>query len=518
MDGLKPFERYSGALDSSDVGLPSRPTGHPPEPTVHRRGRSDILRHGFVHAAGKGQVLNALPAMMTSSPSADAFHQLAWLALRQTVGSTVSTEADGTQRLYNWAVPAANGFLQSPHLVMAEKMLQDMRHSHMSRPVLVLGQGISTCAHKAGPASHLCSASDVPRSAQKAAAILPSHEHQQVQATSTRAPKNMQTKPSNLRRGQGARQSESRRLQSTRVPGQTSTEFTSLSGRSTELQHHYDLTGIPSVNGSNAEEFSSIISEGPATSSGAIGIHHAGATEAQPSQPAAPAQAALQFLPEQPSRKPLSLLQDGPWLAKELRLGLLAHEADPGPMVLVDLAQLWAPIAALTPACRGDARRQYFGLIRGSRGSDGKLHCGSTALYPKAFQWDFPDLSAEGGGFQQALDALVSDMARQLTSFLSTEFLPWATKDQATLDAPAVAWLVCNDGDGYALSEAAVDFGTAQASGEQDAGSETWRRTVVVLDRAKSSMQCPALEVFSLCGPEPKRLVFDICTIASEAN
>jgi len=272
----------------------------------------------------------------------------------------------------------------------------------------------------------------------------------------------------------------------------------------------------------------------------------------------------------------LDLLADSQWLARELGLA-----AAPGavvqanvPEVVVDVARLWPLVWASLPApafgC--GAYTQYFGLLfagagacdsevavadvdvrtdAGSGGPQRPVRLQRAELCPHPFVWQATTSasSSSSGDVGAVAAAAVDDLKHHLQVFLLGSFAPWLSARHATEEASA--WLVCNDGDSFALSSTLLAWlcsgscSTGPCEHDGDAGSleavipdaallapslskdgieQHPRRpdVVVVVDRAKSSADEAALEVFGLRGagkrggtigaalPPPRRLLFEV--------
>merc|ERR1712228_653429 len=109
-----------------------------------------------------------------------------------------------------------------------------------------------------------------------------------------------------------------------------------------------------------------------------------------------------------------------------------------------------------------------------------------------------------------AIARLAERLEDNLQAYVTGCFLPWASAQAKDANGESfLAWLVCNDGDAFALSRPLLAIGSAHTE-TTNAVDEQWRSTVLVVDQAKSTPEAPALEILSLAGKEPKRLIFDI--------
>ncbi|CAE8621832.1 unnamed protein product [Polarella glacialis] len=107
---------------------------------------------------------------------------------------------------------------------------------------------------------------------------------------------------------------------------------------------------------------------------------------------------------------------------------------------------------------------------------------------------------------EQRLASMELDLGRAMHCFLSDTFVPWAASCQEISGETRAGWLVCNDGEGFALSEPLLDFVRAGA-----ADGDRWRSTVLVVDRAKSTAADVAMEVLAVDERSrcPRRVLFD---------
>lgn len=203
-------------------------------------------------------------------------------------------------------------------------------------------------------------------------------------------------------------------------------------------------------------------------------------------------------------------LEDLDWLVKEMSMATSAsqHNASQEIAAVISTARVWSPIWALRPqAASLSCSRpvQHFGLIFGSRPESGPLELRSTLACPEAFAWKPSETFTPCPGmrdFNATLSELTDDLDHQLQQYLDSVFLPWARQQEELDGEPLVAWVVCNDGEAFALQKPLVEFGRS--------AEDRWRATVVVADRAKSSADNMAVEVMALGGPCPERLLFDI--------
>jgi len=257
----------------------------------------------------------------------------------------------------------------------------------------------------------------------------------------------------------------------------------------------------------------------------------------------------------------LHLLADSQWLARELGLATAPGAVVQAsvPEVVVDVARLWPLVWASLPApafgC--GAYTQYFGLLFAgagachsevtaadvdvrtdaeSGGPQRPVRLQSAELCPHPFVWQATTSASSSscGDAGAVAAAAVDDLNHQLQAFLLGSFAPWLSARHATEEASA--WLVCNDGDSFALSSTLLAWlcsgscSTGPCEHDGDAGSledgieQHPRRpdVVVVVDRAKSSADEAALEVFGLPGagkgggivgaalPPPRRLLFEV--------
>eukprot|EP00927_Polykrikos_kofoidii_P069174 TRINITY_DN6455_c0_g1_i4.p1 TRINITY_DN6455_c0_g1~~TRINITY_DN6455_c0_g1_i4.p1 ORF type:complete len:898 (+),score=187.61 TRINITY_DN6455_c0_g1_i4:61-2694(+) len=191
------------------------------------------------------------------------------------------------------------------------------------------------------------------------------------------------------------------------------------------------------------------------------------------------------------------------------------HMAPPSPppclptklSVLLDAQKWWPAVWSGLPAPTYGlgAHTQHFGLLFGDRNTEGVLQLSGAELCPEPFVWDpyppseKPEVPDFGRGRTQetvaAIDTAlrsthdeVSSLAVKLEEsmhdYLKTTFGPW------THGLPAAAWLVCNDGEAFALSKPLIE-------------QAFWVK-------AKSTSAEPLVEVYRLGGPRPQRLIFDV--------
>lgn len=193
------------------------------------------------------------------------------------------------------------------------------------------------------------------------------------------------------------------------------------------------------------------------------------------------------------------------------------------PEVRISLPLLWPSLWAQLPAplFGSGPHTQYFGLLFGDTTKEeaqaGVLDLTGAALCHEPFVWEPFEQHKKSlgcnlpGSSMEVIQHLEAELVRALALFLSSTFNPWAASQEAQAEGSSslLAWLVLNDGEGYALSAPLVDFGRG-VSPQSTCPSGCWRSTAVVVDRAKSSMDAADLEVFSLAGAEPRRLVFDL--------
>jgi len=168
---------------------------------------------------------------------------------------------------------------------------------------------------------------------------------------------------------------------------------------------------------------------------------------------------------------------------------------------------LWEDLPEPTFGC--GPHTQHFGMLFGER-VDGVLQVRQAEICPEAFVWEPTTTSGSTAharvttlGMTAALEA---ELHRSLQCFLQETFTPWASAREAREGRLCATLLVCNDGDAYALSRPLLEF--AHTATNDVAAS--WRRTAVVVDRAKCNRPDAALEVISLAGPEPERLLYDL--------
>lgn len=224
-----------------------------------------------------------------------------------------------------------------------------------------------------------------------------------------------------------------------------------------------------------------------------------------------------------PSFTSVDLLTAGPWLAAELGLHSRASGTPSRAEVLVDVASAWPSIWAALPAPTYGVgpHLQYFGLWFGELGDDSLLRLGSAELCPPVFEWDPLATGSVGDGHASAA-SLELQLTTALEIFLESVFLRWVVDREAAGHKAPTAWMVCNDGEAFTLSAPLRRFGKLVNEGATDAaeGMNTsstssvqgsWRSTVVVVDRSKSSPSSPALEVMALNEATPRRLIYDIC-------
>lgn len=213
---------------------------------------------------------------------------------------------------------------------------------------------------------------------------------------------------------------------------------------------------------------------------------------------------------EEPQCLGLPLPDIGPWMATHLDFEVAsaaAAQSSKALEVVLDVQAVWPKLRAeLPPSKFGLGLMELrLGLFWGTGGDPLKLD--KVELCPQVFRWK-PSSFISGGSTssrKQAEEHLTT-LLEQQRHFLNETFVPWTNGAEVrTAGSQAVAWLVCNDGEAFALSEAMTHFGAAKA-----ARGDRWRRTVVVLDRAKSSASDPALEVFDLGGETPRRRLFDM--------
>jgi len=250
------------------------------------------------------------------------------------------------------------------------------------------------------------------------------------------------------------------------------------------------------------------------------GIH---APEAAP-----PCTAAIMTPQEHPTGGGLNILTDGPWLARTLGMcnAASASTSPNEPTVFLDVPAFWAAVWDALPAatCGRGSHTQYFGLLF-RRANVGIAHVGSSAdsrsslqldgveMCPEPFVWE-PSMPAGGQPMHVSARELHEDLDLKLEAFLSSVFAPWASNWNVRAGQACAAWLVCNDGDAFALSRPLLNFGKCG----DNAGRDSWCNTVVVCDRAKSTAVEPILEVFSTSGSEPERLVYDMCIEPATRN
>jgi len=213
----------------------------------------------------------------------------------------------------------------------------------------------------------------------------------------------------------------------------------------------------------------------------------------------------------------IDLLHDVTWVTKDSSKYPVCREKAAStapreqPTILFSLQGIWTKVFAGLPApeCGCGQHTQFFGLLFGTRDVGGMLRLEEAELCPDPFVWNG---SADLDSRRDLLSAMAANeehLYQALRNFMSTRFGPWAASFQ---DRPGVAWLVCNDGEAFAMSKALLEFGQLHQA------EQPWRGIVAVADRAKSTQTDAALELLSLGSSqsEPDRLVYDVCGDGSD--
>jgi len=217
----------------------------------------------------------------------------------------------------------------------------------------------------------------------------------------------------------------------------------------------------------------------------------------------------------------LHLVEDTPWLATQPKFQRDVSDATSQRLAVgLDLEHIWASVHPLCPRSNfgvGPVTRQ-FGLLFGRRDGAGVLILDACKVFPECFSWNSsssPSTGSSGGRNAHAavMMDVVSDLAAELDDalrgFLSESFLPWAREQPPPAGTHRAAWLLCNDGEMFALSAPLLEIGLLTPS-DDGVGDDLWRETVVVLDRSRSTANNVLCEVVSLAGNKPQRLLFDV--------
>jgi len=134
-----------------------------------------------------------------------------------------------------------------------------------------------------------------------------------------------------------------------------------------------------------------------------------------------------------------------------------------------------------------------------------------AALCPESFVWEVPAVGAQCSEARlsrvSGISELTDHLCCSLCEFLEAVFLPWAFHRSNSQDDVPVAWLVCNDGESFALSQPLLDLG---AMTQPTLKTQCWRRLVVIIDRAKSSAVDAAAEIMAFGQAGPERVLFDV--------
>ncbi|CAE7242264.1 RH39 [Symbiodinium natans] len=207
-----------------------------------------------------------------------------------------------------------------------------------------------------------------------------------------------------------------------------------------------------------------------------------------------------------PQREPqgpvqLDMLSAGQWLAQLLPEAKASRAGQKAPEVLLDLAGAWSPLArALPRRSRSCAQSLHFGVFFGDDRQT-PVRLSSALLCPEVLSWAPSGTEAFSAGSVDRR-AFQADLCRAHERFMAGVFAPWA-KAQEESGHQRVAWLLCNEGEAFTLSQAMLDFGKAAGLDER------WRSTVLVVDRAKSCESEPAVEALALADGA-RRMVFDM--------
>jgi len=215
-----------------------------------------------------------------------------------------------------------------------------------------------------------------------------------------------------------------------------------------------------------------------------------------------------------PKQVGINILEDGAWLAEDLMIGSERGRASSErPRVVLHLADLWGPLWAELPEPQFGCGQhtQYFGLIFGQTDNEGMVRLQKTALCPESFVWEVPAVVTQRSEARlshvSGISELTNHLCCSLSEFLDAVFLPWAFDRGVSKDDVPVAWLVCNDGESFALSQPLLDLG---AMIQPSPNTQCWRRLVVIVDRAKSSAVDAAAEVVAFGPAGPERVLFDV--------
>jgi hypothetical protein len=215
-----------------------------------------------------------------------------------------------------------------------------------------------------------------------------------------------------------------------------------------------------------------------------------------------------------PRQAGINILEDGAWLAEDLMVGSQGGRANSErPTVVLHLADLWGPLWGELPVPQFGCGQhtQYFGLIFGQTDDKGIVRLQRAALCPESFVWEVPAVGAQCSGARlsrvSGISELTDHLCSSLCEFLEAVFLPWAFHRSNSQDDVPVAWLVCNDGESFALSQPLLDLG---AMTQPTLKTQCWRRLVVIIDRAKSSAVDAAAEIMAFGQAGPERVLFDV--------
>jgi len=215
-----------------------------------------------------------------------------------------------------------------------------------------------------------------------------------------------------------------------------------------------------------------------------------------------------------PNQAGINIIEDGAWLAENLMIGLEGGRAScEKPTVVLHLADFWGPLWAELPEPQFGCGKhtQFFGLIFGCTDNEGVVRLQKAILCPEPFVWEAPAVTAQCNEARlsciSGISELTNHLCCSLSDFLEAVFLPWVLSQSNSEDDAPVAWLVCNDGESFALSQPLLDLG---AMAQPTSKTECWRRLVVIVDRAKSSAVDAAAEVMAFGQAGHERVLFDV--------
>lgn len=215
-----------------------------------------------------------------------------------------------------------------------------------------------------------------------------------------------------------------------------------------------------------------------------------------------------------PRQVGINILEDGAWLAEDLMIGSQGGRANSErPTVVLHLADLWGPLWAELPEPQFGCGQhtQYFGLIFGQADKESTVRLQRAALCPESFVWEVPAVATQSSDARlsrvSGILELTDHLCCSLREFLEAVFIPWALDQSNCQDDVPIAWLVCNDGESFALSQPLLDLG---AMTQPTLKTQCWRRLVVIVDRAKSSAVDAAAEIMAFGPAGPERVLFDV--------